>query len=379
MNSLFSFAKKNTITSFNEIDPNHLKIAILSQNAVNKSVGVDIPDIISVEPDVYIEMTQEDTRTNAFGNFDTLVKKTFIDTFSDKKTVVSMLPYSPRNMVMKMFLSGGVVASGDVKIETGKIAVNKDTGNIESIITPLVTKGGVYIKLTVPGHKSILFLNMHLPMKKIKDSQGVVTDDLGYETRKLALQNILNKLVTDGTLDKETTLVAGGDLNFRITHEGKDQLSEFLKEKITLDSRLHEVRELEFLNDDDKKFTCKFDQPDETCRETVEPPSIDTASASPEDIKAVEVVQTTCGNSERFPSRCDRFIVSESNTGSITVDAHKGHFFRDIKSDHNAIYSVIKVNDPVGTAYLGGKRKSRKTKRSKKSKKVNKKSRKSKN
>jgi hypothetical protein len=166
-------------------------------------------------------------------------------------------------------------------------------------------------------------------------------------------------------------IIIGGDLNFRIV-DGKDQLTEFLKT-----DKNPSLSELEFPDPNGKIFTCKFTTKNEKCREQPEPELIDVTSDNADaktiqEIKAETIqeikenVQNTCGDKDRFPSRCDRFLTNDPT--NIEVKVHKGDYIPNLPSDHNAIYALLEIK-PIHT---GGKR-NKKSKRTIKKRKMNKK------
>jgi hypothetical protein len=134
------------------------------------------------------------------------------------------------------------------------------------------------------------------------------------------------------------------------------------------------------MNADGKTFTCKFkeENPDENCRNTIEPATIDNGNGK-NDIATIESnVQQKCGDAKRFPSRCDRFLISEGNGNDkvINVVVHKGHYFKEIKSDHNTIYSVFNYYNPKTAEFVAGKKNKKQNTKNRKHKTKNSKSRK---
>jgi hypothetical protein len=184
-----------------------LKVAVLSQNAVKSSPGLAL-DLLESDVDVYVEMTQEDSRTPD--------EKTIINPVSliDYKPVIQSLTKakSSKNIVTKLFIkdpSIKVTDRGHVDIGAGD--KRKTIGFLKSTAQEFglanFTKGAVYIKIKKGGH-SFLFINMHLPI----DTGDEQT--FGNRYRIASLYEIMKKL--ERMIDNETTVFIGGDLNFRI-------------------------------------------------------------------------------------------------------------------------------------------------------------------
>jgi hypothetical protein len=358
------------------IEINPLKIAILSQNAVSESTNIHIEDIEKNNPDIYVEMTQEDKRMI---DKRTIISQDFINNYTLLHTqkLLRVTHFTGYNIVIKIYVNKSynipitVEKSGNIPLKSGE--------TVFSSLNPMPTKGAVYVKLNIPNHYPIMLVDAHLPMLKIKDANGNITDDLGFDFRTKSLNIVLNELLNNG-LDHDTTLVFGGDLNYRITHKGIDQLTELLKHNNPFKDKRKPLLELE-MNPYDKTFTCKFQEknPDEDCRNTIEPANIDNDNDNEiKDIATIETVQKKCGDAKRFPSRCDRFLISEGNGNDkvIKVVVHKGHYFKEIKSDHNTIYSVFNYDNPKTVEFVGGKKNKKQNTKNRKHKTKNSKSRK---
>lgn len=318
-------------------------IAVLSQNSVSQESlqKLQINDINRHTPDIYLEMTQED-KTNIFEKRP--INKIEGYTLLDMESLLKATKFSGYNVRTKVYVKN----SFDRKIEVvskGSISLKSAPSGLKSL-NPVVTKGGVYVKLKVDDCPPIMLVNAHLPMLKIKDAEGNVTDDLGFEFRKQSLKTLLTSLVAKG-LDHETTLFLGGDLNFRITLDGKDQLTELLN----TDELQPKLKELDFINDEDKIFTCKFQtnipSDKQGCRNTKVPVSIDSKEVATDQSVVDNIhdtVQEVCGDEERFPSRCDRFLTAVPSSAKIEVVVHKGSYFPELVSDHNSLMTVFKYS-----------------------------------
>jgi len=320
-----------------------LKVAVLSQNAVKSSPGLAL-DLLESDVDVYVEMTQEDSRE--------LDEKTIINPVSliDYKPVIQSLTKakSSKNIVTKLFIkdpSIEVTHSGHVDIGAGdkrtKIGFLKSTAQEFGLAN--FTKGAVYIKIK-KGEHSFLFINMHLPI----DTGDEQT--LGNDYRIHSLVEIIDKL--EEKIDDKTTVFIGGDLNFRIVEENYkmvDQLNKILSRDST------QIKELDFLDSEDIKFTCKFKTPvkqeyeykmlDKNYKKNIE---LEACRNRPfkSDKGYIQKVQRDCGVGNRTPSRCDRFLLMPiDNTVDYKVIRHTAVYLKEIGSDHNAIECVVEFND----------------------------------
>jgi hypothetical protein len=322
---------------------NSFTIAVLSQNSVSQESlqKLQIDDINSHTPDIYLEMTQEDY-TDIFEKRP--INKIEGYTLLDMESLLKVTKFSGFNIRTKVYVKNSFNRKIEV-VSKGSISLKSAPSFLQNI-NPIVTKGGVYVKLQVEGCPPIMLVNAHLPMLKKKDAEGNVTDDLGFEFRKQSLKTLLTKLIKKG-LDHETTLFLGGDLNFRITLDGKDQLTELLK----TDELQPKLKELDFINDEDKIFTCKFQtiipSDKESCRNTKVPVSIDSKEVATNQSVVENIhntVQNVCGVHERFPSRCDRFLTAVPSSAKIEVVVHKGSYFPELVSDHNSLMTVFKYS-----------------------------------
>jgi endonuclease/exonuclease/phosphatase family metal-dependent hydrolase len=314
-----------------------VKIAILSQNSVSdvNTTPLTIPDIGN--PDIYIEMTQEDKRKLP------VMSENFLTNYTNvhNENLLKLTNWSGYNVKIKVFRSNEYTPNNDMFkiIAHGSISVKNKPGFF-SRINPLVTKGAVYVKLQIDNNDPIVFVNAHLPMLKERDANGEVTDSLGNDFRTQTFLNILEKLSEDNIINNNTTLFFGGDLNFRITRDGSDQLTNLLKDR----SNQLGIKELDFVNKEHKRFTCKFQNftSANSCRNSSVPDNVDSGEKlNNEDFEAMRSIQNDCGVPDRLPSRCDRFLVKPGLNSSITTIIHKGEFFPEIQSDHNTLYAVI--------------------------------------
>lgn len=326
-----------------------LKVAVLSQNAVKSSPGLYL-DLLESDVDVYVEMTQEDSRTP---DEKTIIKSELLKGYTS--TVESLTKAkSGKNIVTKLFIkdpSIEVTDSGHVDIGAGdkRTMIGYVKSSFQESGLANFTKGAVYIKIKKEGH-SFLFINMHLPI----DTGDKKT--LGNDYRIHSLVEIIDKL--EEKIDGKTTVFIGGDLNFRIVEENYkmvDQLNKILSKVSS------QIRELNFLDPDDIKFTCKFKTPieevynaglDENHAKNIE---LEACRNRPfkSDKGYIQKVQRDCGVGNRTPSRCDRFLLMPvDNTVDYKVIRHTAVYLKEIGSDHNAIECVVEFNSNDDTYYL---------------------------
>ena len=360
-----------------------MKIAIISQNMAEEhtSPNIDFPEGLDNRPDIYVEFTQEDARPVVdelelpVGNVEGLLSNNNnngrlspnYSTFTgggptsmslvDPSHLHNMVQVfhislngkqSPKNIVTNIFIKKSLIINS---IEHGVIPIKPFEGVLGKVAETVVyTKGCVWVKLNFLEH-SILFANMHLPV----DTSNAKT--LGYAYRKRKFYKILNKLKDNVT--PNTNIIVSGDLNFRreIEKNGSsiNQLTELIKEDMPLN-----LKELPFSEKNAEKFTCKFLTPEKLeekhynmtngdykrCRET----TIDKFNEAP---------NTHCFDVKRIPSRCDRFLLRDSDIREIK----KLEYDSDVlvpEYDHNAIFASFEIGPPavIGTQ-LGGRRRTR--------------------
>ena len=322
------------------------KISLFTCNLANASKSPDIvnKDVFACSPTIHVEMTQEDYRPKEAGSV--FANGTIPSDLTLKSTVTLNKGATTQNIVIRLFSSSdtGTVTVGRKAIgakgkDNWKFGVQK---TLSAVGTGLgVSKGAVWIKISLPV--PMLFVCMHLPMKS-------KSADLGLNIRTKALYRILKEI--SPFVDPATSVFIGGDLNFRMTYDGKNQLSNEL-------TKLPFLREIPFVNEADKIFTCKFKSLEEKTAgvlgfgETVSTNQKCTLkrmtpvprSANP---NAVHALQNECGNAHRIPSRCDRFLYSVSPGKNIAVSYQKGGPLVP-NSDHNAMWACFDlINDTVG-------------------------------
>ena len=318
-----------------------VKISILSQNGINKNTSNHIEEISKEEPDIYIEFTQEDNRSDPDN---TILDNNFIKKYKrinmeqSSRTLTITGGY---NIVSKIFKKKhSNITIGD-NIKNTVIYISTD-GSIVGHTPFVSTKAAVCTKLRI-NDKAMLFVNLHLPMLK-------GNTDLGLAERTRALKGVISKLIINGILTNKTTLIIGGDLNFRMDENGKDQLTELLtkEESILGDRKLGEF------SDEQNRFTCKLTNKLNNfndrytkgiinkCRHTEV--VINNESLVNAFEKVQKQVQRDCGVDDRLPSKCDRFLISKTEDTRINPIKYQAVYLDDIKSDHNAVYCIFTVS-----------------------------------
>ena len=332
-----------------------VSISILSQNGINKNTSNHIEAIILKKPDIYIEFTQEDNRSD---HDNTILDNDFIK----KNCKIINMEQSSRpltitggyNIVSKIFKKNDSKITIHDNIENAVIYISTD-GSIVGHTPVFSTKAAVCTKLRING-KAMLFVNLHLPMLPGKPG-------LGVEARTGALNGVISNLITNGMLTNETALIIGGDLNFRIDEDGKDQLSELLKTNLfTPYKSILEDRILGEFSNTQNMFTCKLKNKlnilDNTyikgikeCRQTAvnghNEPQGELLTDAQKQVQ--QQVQQHCGVENRLPSKCDRFLISKTADIVINPNKYQAIYLEDIKSDHNAVYSIFTVSLPQNT------------------------------
>jgi len=326
-----------------------MKISLFTCNLANsaQAPNLTIEDPIACSPDIYIEMTQEDYRPLNSGS----VFSPQVFPANLKLVAIQSLNSGPttQNVVIRMF------SRFQFPYEKGKKAIaakGKKDWKFQaqkalsfSGIGLGVSKGAVWIKAYIP--KPVLFVCIHLPMKK--NAPG-----LGFEIRKNALYNLIGEL--SPLIDQETTVFIGGDLNFRMDYEGKNQLTDEL-------TKMPYLKELPFLKDEDKIFTCKF-KPIVNKKKSFNPFKLfKTSKVLPTSTENCEIrrstsiginseevkdLQTECGDLHRNPSRCDRFLYRLGANKTLTVNYQQGGPIIGM-SDHNAMWACFDLNDASST------------------------------
>jgi len=304
-----------------------MRIGVISQNLSELKISPNLnePAIISLSPDIYVEMTQEDGRPPSkepiinktlLNNYEHLITVSLNGGQQTKQNIQTNIYIKPNSPYEVVAAGKEIIAPKDSQFRLGlqKIAKALHSGFGYS-------KGMVYVKIKTPK-QPLLFINMHLPVKTATVNGVLKNASLGLEFRKESFFKLFVKLEQHGILQDNPAILVSGDLNFRMDRYGKDQLTEIIKEE---PNRILNLKEM-WQPDGEKRITCKFTKKNTACRLRKIPQS---------NVEAfLEDIQENCGNSMRVPSRCDRFLISRNIPISIQLNTTK-YLVED--SDHNAI------------------------------------------
>jgi hypothetical protein len=310
---------------------------MITLNLASQSNPQPITDstIIDCKPDYIVEMTQEDYRPiDPLSLFDeqrmSLYSRVAVLGLNKKKA-------TEQNVAIRVFQRNGSLAQYRVVMMGYKILKPKGKSNLGYFVQKVAStlrlpkygysKGMVWVKL---GFKesSVLFANMHLPMKK-------KTANLGLALREKAFALLLTEL--QKYIDDTTTLIIGGDLNFRMDYAGVNQLTKLLNTKYT------NLKELPFPDPSQRRYTCKFkplSEANESCemkRLTAVPSNATTAE------QVAKNLQKECAVENRIPSRCDRFLYKAASGKTVDVSYQKALPLSE-ESDHNALLACITIS-----------------------------------
>jgi hypothetical protein len=341
-----------------------VRVGVLSQNLGEIRTQPNINDntVIALNPDLYVEMTQEDGR---IPDGSPIINKAMILSKYQLLEHVSLNgnQQTHQNIALNLYIRNdapkaaytisnkgtGVIApkGSSIRLFAQEIAKTLHTGYGYS-------KGMVYAKINTPK-RPILFVNMHLPMKATVVDGKLKNATLGLEFRKVSFFNLLVKLKSDGLLEDKPLLFVGGDLNFRMDLSGINQLNTIIKNEPRL---LYGLQELGSPNGEPRGITCKFDteKHNSECRSRKLPKNQANIP------QFLTTIQKNCGEPLRTPSRCDRFLVS-SDIEPLEVLLNTSKYIL-LESDHNAIMCCFQFLDKQTTVKTGGrtlkiKRKSR--------------------
>lgn len=315
-----------------------MRVNIVTFNLANTSdyLWEDSTEVLQYDPDIHVEATQEDYRpldnTSIFGPALTNGGYGLFKMTSLNDTPNSM------NVVLRVYMKYKLLDIQDTEVETGKKPLPTQDGlkgnlllEAQKAITGF-SKGAIWIKVEKP--MPILFINVHLPILKKKGNLG-----LGFEFRAKKMMEVLNSDEIKNLISDDTTVFMTGDMNFRINPNHRNQLTNLL-------TQIPSLKELPFINPEDRVITCKFEKGDsEECdkaRQTTPEESI--------------TMNKTCVNKKRIPSRCDRILYKLSPALSMKVLQHKGANLYN-KSDHNALFATVELTEESRSRVVTRKRK----------------------
>jgi hypothetical protein len=355
-----------------------MKISIISLNmgSIDDLPKISIPAKLAVNPDIYVEFTQEDGREpiEIESDIGSNTNNTNYGTFSggartmslvDTDKLLNMIQVahislnatkSEQNIITNIFVKKSLNL---LNVETGIRSAKPRKGSFGNLLELAQnaidshSKGYVWAKLTF-DKCSVLFVNMHLPV----DTSNART--LGYEYRKNKFFKFLTEL--QEKLDDRTSIVVGGDLNFRreielTKNENSvqfNQLTRLVESEMPIP-----LKELPF-TDGRPKYTCKFKTVKSFTKKKqrpMDPLEYKRCRGEGAVIQSVGVVtepiSTDCLDLKRIPSRCDRFLVGGAGASTLTVSEHDSAMLVP-ESDHNAIYATFRIGPQ-----LGGRRRTR--------------------
>ena len=316
-----------------------MRVNIVTFNLANTSdyLWEDSTEVLQYDPDIHVEATQEDYRelnnNSIFGPVLTNAGYGLFEMTSLNDTPNSM------NVVLRVYMKNKLLDIQNTNlVETGKKPLPTQDGlkgnlllKAQQAITGF-SKGAIWIKVEKPV--PILFINVHLPILKKKGNLG-----LGFEFRAKKMIEVLNSDAIQDLISDDTTVFMTGDMNFRINPDHRNQLTNLL-------TYIPSLKELPFINPEDRVITCKFEKGDsEECDEA--------RQTTPEESITMN---KTCVNKKRIPSRCDRILYKLSPALSMKVLQHKGANLYN-KSDHNALFATVELTEELRSRVVTRKRK----------------------
>jgi len=314
--------------------------------------NIDDNTVIALNPDVYVEMTQEDGRIP--DGRPVINAKPLLQRYQLLNHVsLNGRQQTKQNIAMNIYVRNTSPVDAFTIEATGRQVIAPKGSSLrlfaQSAAKTLHTgfgfsKGMVYVKITTPN-RPILFVNMHIPMKATMVDGHLKNATLGLAFRKESFFNLLIKLKSDGLLEDRPLLFVGGDLNFRMDLSGEDQLSKIIRDEPRF---LYGLQELESPLGEQRGITCKFTRRNRLCRSRKLP---NNNNKVPD---FLQNIQANCGDPARTPSRCDRFLVS-SGIAPLQVLLNTTKYLL-LESDHNAIMCCFQLLEPVPKSVTVGGR-----------------------
>jgi hypothetical protein len=325
-----------------------MRVSLLTQNLGGSSDATfNLSEFIekgpTADPDIYVEFSQEDNRKlDGTSLINPIILKNNNYTFLAQESLNGHTK-AKQNIVSTVFVKSdvnvNVLNQGQISLAPQPDAFGRLKYLGSFIASSLhtgqgFTKGVVYIKLKI-GKTHLLLLNMHLPVITASKNGHPVDPTLGFEYRRISFEYLLNELTKLKLIDSTTTVLIGGDLNFRQDENGLNQLNVLLSGKKGYKQTLaRELKELPTPNGSTKRITCKFRNPRAKCRTRNAPKN----GFNKEFIKQT---QNECGDEQRTPSRCDRFLMMSDLPVDVIYYQSK---FIQLESDHNAVLATLDIN-----------------------------------
>ncbi len=327
-----------SVSAYNNVfEPTGMKVSMVTLNLASQSSPPPISDttIIDCKPDFVVEMTQEDYRPIApVSMFDSSLMKNYsrvaVLGLNKKKATEQNVQIRVFHNQLSPVQYKGVMMGYKILKPKGKSNLGYFVQRVAATLRlPKYgySKGMVWVKL-IFAESSLLFANMHLPMKK-------KTANLGLALRERAFALLMTEL--QQYMDETTTLVIGGDLNFRMDYSGANQLTKLLN------TTYKDLKELPFPDPSQRRYTCKFKplpEANESCemkRLTAVPTNATIAESTAKNL------QKECAEKNRIPSRCDRFLYKMAPGKSVNVSYQKALPLSP-ESDHNALLACISIS-----------------------------------
>ena len=322
-----------------------MRISLLTQNLASaKEASFNLSDFITKEPtanpDIYVEFSQEDNRKL---DGTSLIEPSILSNNNYKLLTQESLNGHTRakqNIVSTVFIKDGspvkVLNKGQISILPQPNAYGHLKYAASFLASALHTgkgfsKGVVYIKIEI-GKIRLLLLNMHLPVITQSKHGHPIDPTLGFDYRSTSFEYLLKELIKLKLIDSSTSVLIGGDLNFRQDENGIDQLNVLLAGKQGYKSLMtRTLKELPVPTGSTKRITCKFRNPWTRCRTRNAPKN----GFNKEFIKQT---QEQCGDELRTPSRCDRFLIMADVP--VNIIYYQSRFIQKT-SDHNAVLATL--------------------------------------
>lgn len=325
-----------------------MRIGVLSYNLAgvdDLSNKVTDASVIRQDPDIYIEMTQEDPRNPSAP---ALLKAEILSNYIQVANYsVNQAETKPNNIVIKMYskLPLENINKYQKAVSPNTLFTLKGVGQyLMPFSNKGYSKGMVCLKATLGG-KPCIFVNMHLPVQSRYNNMGL-------QYRK----DIFYELLTDlkDQVSEDTFIFIGGDLNFRMNIEGCDQLTNILSNisSSRSSSSSSRLEELCFPKASGKRITCKFE-----VKKTVNPIRrhlcrTRTTNGTNNIRKFLQNTQRSCGVNNRIPSRCDRFLVSSMKMIKRVILHEAKDLIPQSILDHNALIACFDLKSARNTHSL---------------------------